>query len=123
MAAQPNNQTLPMKDRLSTRLGLVFVATFLIVALLSIAGTMFGTMSDQRQAESDPGAAAPVIVIDPKIRADLAKAITFDAISPATEVKNPFFDRAGIGSNLVMTTATAASQSARSGEAGATKTT
>ena len=123
MPVQPNSRTLPMKDRLSTRLGLVFVATFLIVALLSIAGTMFGALGDQRQAENDPGAAAPVIVIDPKIRADLAKAISFDAIAPATEVKNPFFDRAGIGSNLTVTPTTAASQIARPGESGSTNTT
>ena len=123
MPARPNSQQLPIKDRLSTRLGLVFVATFLIVALLSIAGTMFGAMGDERQAQNDSGAAAPVIVIDPKIRADLAKAISFDAIAPPTEVKNPFFDSAGIGSNLTVTATTAASQTARPGEPGSTSTT
>ena len=111
MPAQPNSRPLPLKDRLSTRLGLVFVATFLVVALLSIAATMFAAMSDQQQADIDPGAAAPVIVIDPKIRADLAKAISFDSAAPPAEVKNPFFDRASIGSNVPITVATAALQS------------
>src|SRR4051812_22460193 len=115
MPAQPISRPLPIKDRLSTRLGLVFLATFLIAALLSIAGTMFAAISDERQAENDPGAATPVIVIDPKIRADLAKAISFDAIPPAAEVKNPFFDRAGIGSNLVVGPAVNASQNSSPG--------
>jgi len=123
MPVEPNTRPLPLKDRLSMRLGLVFLGTFLIAAVLLIAGTMFGAISDERQASSDPGGAAPVIVIDPKIRADLAKAISFDAIPPATEVKNPFLDRDGIGSNLTVAPATAVSQNARPGEAAATNTT
>ena len=122
MPSQPISQSLPIKDRLSTRLGLVFVATFLVVALLLIATTMFAAITEQRQAESDPGVAAPVIVIDPKIRADLAKAISFDAIPPATEVKNPFFDRDGIGSNLAITPASATAQNAAAAPPGSGST-
>jgi len=123
MPDQLNSRALPMKDRLSMRLGLLFVGTFAIATLLSIASTMFGAMSDERQASTDQGAATPVIVIDPKIRADLAKAISFDAIPPATEVKNPFLDRDGIGSNLTISPSATASQNARPGEAGSTNTT
>lgn len=112
--ANPDKPLVPIKDRLSTRLGLIFVGTFLLVTILMIASTMLGAIGDRSLADSDPRVAAPVIVIDPKIRTDLVKAISVDAIPPATEVQNPFVDRANIGTNLVA--APAASQTATSSQ-------
>jgi hypothetical protein len=117
-AVNPDKLVVPVKDRLSTRLGLIFTGTFLLVTILLIAATMFGAIGDQRIADSDAGAAAPVIVIDPKIRADLAKAISFDALPPTTEVQNPFIDRAGIGTSLVASPPAAASQTAGAAQPG-----
>lgn len=106
--------SIPMKDRLSVRLGLLFVGTFLIVFVVLAAWTMLGTISDRRQVAAQSEVAAPVIVIDPKIQTDLAKAMAFDAIPASAEVQNPFIDRAGIGSNVVVSNSPAASQSGSS---------
>ena len=108
--------SIPMKDRLSTQLGLLFVGTFLAIFVVLAAWTMLGTISDRRQVTAQSQVAAPVIVIDPKIQTDLAKAMAFDAIPASAEVQNPFVDRAGIGSNVVVTNAPAASQSGSSGK-------
>lgn len=97
------------------RLALLFVGTFLAVFVVLAAWTMLGTISDRRQVAAQSEVAAPVIVIDPKIQTDLAKAMAFDAIPASGEVQNPFVDRAGIGSNVAVTNAPAASRSGSSG--------
>src|SRR5687768_10492406 len=102
--------TLPLKDRLSARLALLLLGSFGAVLAVMMAWTMFTTIGDrQRAAEST--VAAQVIVIDPKIQADLAKALAFDAVPTAAAVQNPFVDRAGLSNAAV---ATASSQSASS---------
>lgn len=112
--------SIPMKDRLSTRLGLLFVGTFLAVFVILAGWTMLGTISDRRQVAAQSEVATPVIVIDPKIQTDLAKAMAFDAIPASAEIQNPFVDRAGIGSNVVVSSAPAASQSGSSGSSATT---
>lgn len=105
---------IPMKDRLSLRLALLFVGTFLAVLLLMLVSTIFGVMADSAQAESQSQIQPAVIVIDPKIQTDLAKAMAFDAVPAAAEVQNPFIDRAGIGvgASAIRTAATAQPSSA-----------
>jgi hypothetical protein len=102
-----------VKDRLGMRLGLLFVGTFLAVSALLMAWTMFATIGDRRASAAELGTAAPVIVIDPKIQTDLAKAMAFDALAGSGEVLNPFIDRAGI-SNAVVATSPSAGQTATS---------
>ena len=58
--ANPDKPLVPIKDRLSTRLGLIFVGTFLLVTILMIASTMLGAIGDRSLADSDPRVAAPV---------------------------------------------------------------
>lgn len=112
--------SIPMKDRLSMRLALLFVGTFLIIFVILAAWTMLDTISDRRQVAAQSEVAAPVIVIDPKIQTDLAKAMAFDALPASAEVQNPFVDRAGLGSNVVVSSAPAASQSGSSGSSSTT---
>ncbi len=96
---------LPARDRLSMRLGLLFVGLFLGVAILLVAWTMFETIADRRLADVSSEVAAPVIVIDPKLQTELAKALAFDTLPATTAVHNPFLDRAGL-SGVVVATAT-----------------
>ncbi|HUR98087.1 MAG TPA: hypothetical protein VMZ26_08500 [Pyrinomonadaceae bacterium] len=103
-AVRTINPGMPVRDRLSTRLGLLFVASFLGVLILLVAWTMFATVGDRREAAANSGVAAPVIVIDPKIQTDLAKALAFDALPTSGEVLNPFLDRAGLSGNVVAAT-------------------
>ncbi len=92
---------MPARDRLSMRLGLLFVVLFLGVSILLVAWTMFATLADRRQAEGASDVVAPVIVIDPKIQTELSKALAFDALPAATEVHNPFLDRAGLSGVVI----------------------
>ena len=110
------NPPVPVKDRLPLRLALLFVGTFLGVLVLLMAWTMFTTIADRRRANDDSNVAAPVIVIDPKIQSDLAKAMAFDAIPAETEVQNPFIDRAGIGTNAPASTASTATTAQQTGQ-------
>src|SRR5215207_8991734 len=100
-AVRSSDPRIPVKDRLAMRLALLFVGTFLAVLVLLMAWTMFATIADRRQAAANSEVAAPVIVIDPKIQSDLAKALAFDALPTSGEVLNPFVDRAGLSGTLV----------------------
>ncbi len=94
---------ISFRNRLSTRLALVFVGTFLALLILSIAWTMFDTIADRRKASADSDIAAPVIVIDPKIQTELSKALAFDALPASSEVLNPFVDRANLSGSVIAT--------------------
>lgn len=106
--------TAPMSSRLSLKLVLLFLGAFVGVLFLIVAWTLLTAIGDNRTAAAETDVQAPVIVIDPKIQADLQKAIAFDAVPAATEVQNPFVDRANIGTNLT------ASSPATSATAGST---
>ena len=97
---------IPIRDRLSMRLALLFVGTFLVILILLMAWTMFATIGDRAQAAAGSGVAARVIVIDPKIQTDLAKALAFDGLPTGGEVLNPILDRAGLGGNAATATGT-----------------
>jgi hypothetical protein len=99
---------VPLRERLSLKLLLVFFGSFIAVLILSVAWTLLTAIADSRDSALESETQAPVIVIDPKIQADLAKALSFDAIPAAAEVQNPFIDRANIGSNLTVTNAPSA---------------
>lgn len=107
-SVEPSAPVIPAKDRLSLKLGLLFVGSFLAVFIILAAWTMFSTIADRQQAAANSEVAAPVIVIDPKIQTDLAKALAFDAIPASVEVLNPFVDRAGLAGKIAGTTTTAA---------------
>ncbi len=101
-AVRTLDQPIPARQRLGYKLGLVFVGVFLVVFILIVAWTMFAALADRRQSAADSGVATPVIVIDPKIRSDLAKALAFDGLPTQGEVLNPFLDRAGISGNVAV---------------------
>ncbi len=105
-----HDPSLPVKDRLGTRLALLFVGTFLGVLIFLIAWTMFATIADRRLTSAESDIAAPPIVIDPKIQSELSKALAFDALPASTEVQNPFVDRAGLSGAVVVSTATSTPQ-------------
>ncbi len=109
---------IPYRDRLSTRLALVFIGTFLALLILSMAWTMFDTIADRRKASADSDIAAPVIVIDPKIQTELAKALAFDALPASGEVLNPFVDRANLSGSVLATNARPATQTGSSASSG-----
>src|SRR5215204_6436552 len=109
---------IPVRNRLSMRLALLFVGAFLGVLILLMAWTMFATIDDRREAAANSAVASPVIVIDPKIQTDLAKALAFDALPTSGEVLNPFVDRAGLSGNLTAANSGTLTKTAASPAAG-----
>jgi hypothetical protein len=101
---QPGSAT---RERLGLKLPLLFVGTLLAVLLVIVVWALFSNLVAGRRAADEADIQAPVFAIDPKIQTDLAKAMSFDAIPASTDVQNPFIDRAGIGSNITVTLATA----------------
>lgn len=109
-AVKTTDPRIPVKNRLSTRLALLFIGTFLGVLMLLMAWTMLATIGDRRQVAASSETTAPVIFIDPKIQSDLAKALAFDALPRSGEVLNPFLDRAGLSGNISATTVRVSTQ-------------
>jgi len=97
------NAKAPSRERLPLKLALLFVGTFVVLLFVLVASTLVNTFTDSRRAADESEVQTPAITIDPKIQADLAKAMAFDAIPTATEVQNPFIDRASIGTNITVT--------------------
>jgi hypothetical protein len=97
------NAKAPARERLPLKLALLFVGTFVVLLFVLVASTLVSTFTDSRRAADESEIQTPAITIDPKIQADLAKAMAFDAIPTATEVQNPFIDRANIGTNITVT--------------------
>jgi hypothetical protein len=97
------DQRASMSDRVSLKLALLFIGSFLAVLILIVGATLLTALGDSRDSAAEAETQSPPIVIDPKIESDLTKALAFDAIPAATDVQNPFLDRANIGSNLTVT--------------------
>ncbi len=104
--------SLPFKDRLSWKLALLFIATFLAVFLSGLAYDVFATMWENQQTETDSRAQPALKPIEPKIENDLAKVLASAPIPDAVEIKDPFSDRNGISDNA-QTRAAVAAASAR----------
>ena len=107
--------SLPLKDRLSLKLALLFVATFLAVFLSGLAYDVFATMWENQQTETDSLAQPALKPIEPKIENDLAKVLASAPIPDAVEIKDPFSDKNGI-SDTAQTRAAVAAASARLGQ-------
>jgi hypothetical protein len=102
------------RERLPLKLALLFVGTFVALLFVLVAWTLVSTFTDSHLAAAESDIQAPAITIDPKIQSDLAKAMAFDAIPTATEVQNPFIDRANIGTNITVTGGTTTTAGASS---------
>jgi len=81
------------------KLLLLFVGSFLAVLILMVGWTILTAIGGGRDSATEAEVQTPPIVIDPKIQSDLTKALAFDAMPTATEVQNPFLDRANLAGN------------------------
>lgn len=106
------NSRMPIGDRLSLKLFLLFIGSFLGVLILVVLWTLLLAVSDSRVSAAEAEIQTPALVIDPKLQSDLSKAMVFDAIPAEAVVQNPFIDRANIGSNLAVTSAPVSSNAA-----------
>jgi len=95
------------RERLGLKLALLFIGTFLGIFLIIVIWALFSNLVESRRTADESEVATPAFAIDPKIQTDLAKAMSLEAIPASTDVQNPFIDRAGIGTNITVTPATA----------------
>lgn len=107
---------MPLRDRLSTRLLLLFAASFLTALVLIGAWSFFSTIGESSAADAQVNLQTPPIVIDPKLQTDLAKALAFEAVPAVTQVQNPFVDRANLAGSAAAANVTATRTSASGGQ-------
>ena len=110
-------ESKPLLDRLSTRLALLFAASFLGAMIVMGAWALLGMIAE-RQRAAQLSTPPPTIVIDPKIHEELSKALAFDAIPASAQVQNPFVDRAGLSGSVATTTSSPARPNATSSATG-----
>ena len=87
---------LRLTDRLSFRLLALFLAVFLLTFLALWAWSISMSFVEGRLAEAGAAARPQPIVIDPKLRDELAQVMTYDTTPEPISVKDPFNDRTGI---------------------------
>src|SRR5512144_2323912 len=102
---QTIDPSVPLRERLSLKLILLFVGSFAAVLFVMMVWTFLSAWGYSRQLDAEANVQTPAITIDPKIQSDLPKAMSFDAIPTETVVHNPFTHHDGIGSNLTVTAA------------------
>src|SRR5215203_3797191 len=108
--------TLPLKDRLSLRMFLLFGAAFALVFLGGLALDVFASLGENILIDSQTPAPQAVSAIDPKLATELAKVLATDDAPASADIRDPFNDQAGI-SNLSKTTVGAVTPGATSGTA------
>ncbi|HEX6125707.1 MAG TPA: hypothetical protein VFZ23_10095 [Pyrinomonadaceae bacterium] len=109
---------MPLRDRLSTKLLLLFAASFITSLVLLGAWAFFSSIGESSTTTAEVNIQTPAIVIDPKLQTDLAKALAFEAVPAVTQVQNPFVDRANLAGAAAATAATATATRASSSTAG-----
>lgn len=109
-----------MTEGLAFKLAALFCAVFFAVFVGLWVYDFLGSFREGRDADSALVQPAP-IVIDPKIQTDLAQVLAFDSTASTEDVKDPFYDRAGI-SNAAAQANAAAAQKASAGAAGTSGT-
>ena len=100
-----STQSLPLRERASTRLAILFGGTFVGVVAVLVLMAIFGAYTDSRRAEADAEVQPAQLVIDPKIETDLSKAMSFEAEPTVADVQNPFVDREGLAGAAASATA------------------
>jgi len=102
-----STQSLPLRERASTKLAILFGGTFVGVVAVLVLVAIFGAYTDSRRAEADAEIQPAPLVIDPKIETDLSKAMSFEAEPTVADVQNPFVDREGLAGAAAATSAAA----------------
>lgn len=87
---------LPLKDRVSVKLTILFGMTFLLVLFGGFVYDLFASQTENLRLNDSENSQPPVTVIDPKLESELAKVIDFDNIQNSADIKDPFTDHAGI---------------------------
>ena len=87
---------LRLTDRLSFRLLVLFLGVFLLTFLALAAWSISWSFAESALAEAGAAARPQPIVIDPKLRDELAAVMSLDTTADPVTIKDPFADRTGI---------------------------
>ena len=101
---------MPKKSRLGLKLAALFAMTLMVVVGGGFFYDIFGSIVER--SLSDAAADQPAsVVIDPKLKTELNKVLSFETASDNVAISDPFVDRAGLSAALNKTGATQASAS------------
>jgi hypothetical protein len=96
MAMNTVNSQAPYKYRLGIMLTGLFLAGFLAVVLVGLVLDLFASLREGQQANEELAVQQTVVVIDPKLAGELAKAKNFENTQNLADLRDPFQDRAGL---------------------------
>jgi hypothetical protein len=96
MAMNTVNSQAPYKSRLGITLTGLFLAGFLAVVVIGLILDVFASMREGQQASDELAVQQTVVVIDPKLAGELAKAKNFENTQNLADLRDPFLDRAGL---------------------------
>lgn len=113
---------LPLTDRLSFRLILLFALVFFTVFFGTWVYDALASFAESRLAEAALSGQPAPIVIDPKLQTELAKVMAFDAIPTEADVRDPFNDRSGLSNVVKLSGAPAAAPQRTSVQPGSSQT-
>ncbi len=119
---QVNQTTLPLKDRLPLKLGLLFAGTFLTVFMGGFIWDVLASVTESKLAEENVKNQPAPVVIDPKIEPELAKVLNFEAFPGTTQVRDPFTDRSNLTGQVAPPTAAVAAPNNAAANANQTAT-
>lgn len=89
-------QNLRLTDRLSFRLFILFLAVFLLLFFALWAWSISMSFVEGQLAKAAAQARPQPVVIDPKLRDELASVMSLSTAPEVVAVKDPFADRTGI---------------------------
>ena len=112
---------LPLQKRLSFKLLLLFLGTFLVVFFVGAVYDVFTQFRDKSNAEATMASQPAPTAIDPKLESELSKVMSFNPEPNDVAVTDPFVDRTGISNSAMASSGRiAATQASVSGTAGST---
>lgn len=100
-ATNGSSPKLPLQKRLSFKLLLLFLGTFLIVFFVGAVYDVFSQFRDKSNAEATMAAQPAPTAIDPKLESELSKVMSFDPEPNDVAVTDPFVDRTGISNSAM----------------------
>jgi hypothetical protein len=107
--------SMPLGQRLSVKLILLFAATFLLGFFALWAYGLVDSYRESRAAEAGLEAQPKQMVIDPNIQDELTQVLALDALPLPPDVRDPFNDRTGISGLTAQNTGGSSGTSADGG--------
>jgi hypothetical protein len=115
-----SSPNLPIQKRLSFKLALLFLGTFLAVFFIGAVYDVFSQFREKSDAEATMASQPAPIVIDPKLQDELSKVMSYDTAPNDAAVSDPFIDHTGISNSAMANGRIVTTQASVTGNSGGT---